>query len=78
MDQGNMVGFVGWMSRRRNPTFVHHRRLRRYFLVCDAAHRGGTNVGLRFAYPTYKTDVPPHHLNRSEPWAFTTERILLS
>jgi hypothetical protein len=52
------------MSRRRNPTFVHHRRFAPLFfdffnLICDAAHRGDECRITPSAHPTYETELKP-------------------
>ncbi|MDR2690623.1 MAG: hypothetical protein LBB76_12835, partial [Azoarcus sp.] len=42
-----------------NPTWVHHRRKAPLLFDLLVLRIVGTNVGLRYAYPTYKTDHPP-------------------
>jgi hypothetical protein len=37
---------------------VHHRRKAPLFFDLLVLRIVGTNVGLRYAYPTYKTDTP--------------------
>jgi hypothetical protein len=50
--------FVGWISRRRNPTFLHYRRKAPLFFDLLVLRIVGTNVGLRYANPTDKTGHP--------------------
>jgi hypothetical protein len=38
---------------------VHHRRKAPLLFDLLVLRIVGTNVGLRYAYPTYKTDTPP-------------------
>ncbi|MDR2690296.1 MAG: hypothetical protein LBB76_11150 [Azoarcus sp.] len=66
--------FVGRISRRRNPTWVHHRRKAPLLFDLLVLRIVGTNVGLRYAYPTYKTDTTA--LSLRQDFSFTLDCTL--